>query len=52
MTHDDDDGLDWQLWMELTDEQQDAIVEREWNELQARLDAMTIRQQVASPRST
>ena len=42
--------LDWDDWMELTDAQQDAIVSRAMAELERRLDAMSIPQQVAHHR--
>jgi hypothetical protein len=42
--------LDWDEWTELTDAQQEAIVAREMAELERRLDAMTIPQQVAHHR--
>lgn len=50
MTDIADDDLDWKEWLELTDEQQEAILDREMAALQRKLDAMTIPQQVAHHR--
>ena len=50
MADDDMDDLEWEAWLELTEEQQDAIVDREMAAYQRRLDAMTLRQQVAHHR--
>lgn len=49
MTADEDD-LDWDEWMNLTDAQQEATIDREMAALQRKLDAMTVPQQVAHHR--
>ncbi|HLH94975.1 MAG TPA: hypothetical protein VKW08_07645 [Xanthobacteraceae bacterium] len=48
MTNDDD--LEWELWLELTDDQQQAILDREMAAYQRKLDAMTVPQQIAHHR--
>ena len=50
MTGDDDDDLDWEEWMSMTDAQQDAVVERENRELARATDRMTPAQLYASMR--
>lgn len=47
---DDDDDVDLEEWLDLTDEQQTAMLDREMMALQRKLDAMTIPQQVAHHR--
>ena len=47
---DEDEDLEWNEWLELTDEQQEAIIDREMMALRRKLDAMTIAQQVAHHR--
>jgi len=42
--------LDWDEWLELTDDQQEAIIDREMAALQRKLDAMTIAEEVAHHR--
>lgn len=50
MASDDDDDLDWDEWMSMSDSQQEAIVDREMRALEEKLHAMTIREQVAHHR--
>jgi hypothetical protein len=44
------DDLEWDEWMKLTDDQQEAIIDREMKELEDALEAMTVPQQVAHHR--
>ena len=44
------DDIEWEEWLELTDDQQEAIIDREMAALQRKLDAMTVAQQVAHHR--
>jgi len=47
---DDDDDLDWEDWLKLTDEQQEAAITYEVAELKRKFDAMTISKQIAHNR--
>lgn len=44
------DDLEMEEWMELTDDQQEAVIDREMRAYCARLDRMTVRQQVSHHR--
>jgi hypothetical protein len=44
------DDIEWVEWLELTDDQQEATIDREMAALQRKLDAMTLRQQVVHHR--
>jgi hypothetical protein len=45
-----EDDLEWEDWLAMSDEQQEDLLNREMNELQRRLDAMSIQDQVAHHR--
>lgn len=47
-SHEDD--LDWDEWMSLTDQQQDAIVEREVRDYYRAYDALSLSKQIAHRR--
>lgn len=46
----DDDDLDWEEWMEMSDAQHDAILERTMREYSQWLDRLTLKQRVAHHR--